>query len=72
MLDRSMPTPTQLLAGALIGQPVTDWITAQRQAGRPWRFIARDLAEATDGQIDVTVQTLHNWMREAASAERAA
>lgn len=66
-----MPTPTQLLAGALLGQPATDWITARRAEGRSWRFIARDLADATDGQIDVTVQTLHNWMREARQ-ERAA
>lgn len=60
-----MPTPTALLAEALLGCPITEWITARRRAGRSWRFVARDLADATDGQIDVTVQTLQNWMREA-------
>lgn len=60
-----MPTPTALLAGALLHEPVTEWIAARRAEGRPWRFVARDLADATDGRIDVTVQTLHNWMADA-------
>lgn len=45
----------------LLGQPVQDWISARRASGRPWRLIARDLYEQTNGQIDVTHETLRTW-----------
>lgn len=55
-------TPTQRLAGMLLGQPVTDWVVVRRDAGRSWRLVARDLYEATNGQVDVTHETLRLWI----------
>ena len=38
------------------------WIHERRAAGRSWRLIARDLYEATNGQIDVTYEALRRWV----------
>jgi hypothetical protein len=51
----------QKLASLLLGQPVDQWIAAQRKAGLSWRLIARALYERTNGQVDVTYETLRNW-----------
>lgn len=60
-------TATQRLASHLIGRDVRDFIAERRDEHRPWRFIARDLYEATDGQIDVTHETLRQWHSEVAA-----
>jgi hypothetical protein len=57
---------TQRLATILLGQDVNEFIDSRREAGRPWRYIARDLYDATNGQIDVTYETLRNWRGSAA------
>lgn len=54
-------TPTQRLAAAALGQPVTEWIAIRRADGRSWREIAADLADATDGQIVVTHEAVRGW-----------
>jgi len=54
-------TPNQKLAGMLLGKPVKDYIQERRDAGRSWRLVARDLYEATNGQIDITYQAAKNW-----------
>ena len=54
-------TPTQRLASLILQHPVDEWITDRRDEGRSWRLIARDLLAATDGQIDVTAETLRGW-----------
>lgn len=54
-------TPTQRLASILLGESVQTFIATRRENGRPWRFIARDLYDATEGQIDVTHETLRQW-----------
>lgn len=59
-------TATQRLATLLLGQDVQEFITEKRNAGRPWRFVARDLYVATDGQVDVTYETLRQWSEAAA------
>lgn len=61
------PTPTQVLASLLIGQPIGDWITAKRAEGVTWRQMARDLREATDDQIDITGEALRLWHEEVAA-----
>ncbi|UNX54122.1 hypothetical protein MF406_14395 [Georgenia sp. TF02-10] len=68
-LGSETPTPTQRLASVLLGQDVQTFIAERRETRRAWRFIARDLYEATDGQIDVTHETLRQWYAE---TERAA
>lgn len=54
-------TPSQKLAGMLLGRPVKDYIRERRDLGRSWRLVARDLYDATNGQIDITYQAAKNW-----------
>lgn len=54
-------TATQKLATHLIGQDVQVFIAERRAKKRAWRFIARDLYEATDGAVDVAHETLRQW-----------
>jgi hypothetical protein len=58
---RPPETATQRLATILLERDVRDFITERRTAGRAWRFIARDLYDATEGQVDVTYETLRQW-----------
>jgi hypothetical protein len=53
-------TPTQRLADILLGQPLEAFVR-ERRPDRSWRLIARDIYEATKGEIDVTPVTLSNW-----------
>lgn len=55
------PTPTQRLADLLLGVPLGEFVATRRSAKRSWRLIALDLRDETDGEIDVTPQTLQNW-----------
>lgn len=54
-------TPSQRLATLHLGQPVHQWIAERRQAGKSWRHIARDLSEATNGEVDLTYEALRLW-----------
>lgn len=67
--ESAATTATQRLASLILGQDVLDFIAARRPpAGNTaWRFIARELYDATDGQIDVTYETLRTWHGEAAA-----
>lgn len=53
-------TPKQRLASILLGTPVAPWIRTRRPH-TTWRHISLELREATNGEIDVPVQTLINW-----------
>ncbi len=53
-------TSAQQLATILLKQDVSEWI-AERRPGMSWRKLARELHDATDGQVDVTQQTLYSW-----------
>lgn len=61
-------TPTQRLASILLHRPVSDFIGESRAAGKSWRVISRDLYKATNGQIDVTAETLRGWNASSAAA----
>lgn len=63
---RSPETATQRLASLLLKQDVLAFIAERREAGVAWRHIARDIYEATGGQVDVTYETLRTWHGEAA------
>ena len=54
-------TPSQKLATLLIGTDLEAFVRERRTAGTSWRHIARAIYEATDGQVDVTHETLRNW-----------
>lgn len=45
------------------GQPLEDWIADRRETTppTPWRTVARELYEMTDGLVDLAPQTLINW-----------
>jgi hypothetical protein len=62
-------TPTQRLADLLLPTTLGDFVATRRAGGRSWRLIARDLHEQTNGQVDVTAETLRGWF---GSSERAA
>lgn len=53
--------PHQRLASLLLGEPLDSYIKTRRDAKRSWRLIAREIYDKTEGQIDVTPQTLRNW-----------
>lgn len=60
----SSPPPTkQDLASGLLGQNVLDWIAERRDPDdkRSWRMIARQLRVATEGEVDVTGETIRLW-----------
>ena len=54
-------TPTQRLATLILGRDLGSFVAERRAEGRAWRFVARDLYEATGGEIDVTYETLRSW-----------
>jgi hypothetical protein len=63
-------TPTQTLASVLLGRDLADYVIEKRRA-RPrwsWRLISEQLAEDTDGQVDVTGEALRTWYAEACEA----
>lgn len=68
-------THAQRLAGLLLGEPVVDWLLAERASvgdkKGTLRFLSRRLHEATDGQVDVTPETIRLWLIEAQTVEAA-
>lgn len=60
-------SPTQKLASVLLNQDVREFIEQRRSQGMAWRFIARDLYEATEHQIDVTYETVRSWAEDEAA-----
>ncbi len=56
----------------ILGEDLDRWISAKRDEGRSWRLVARDLFEATDGEIDVTYETLRAWYASTDSTEEVA
>jgi hypothetical protein len=58
-------TPLQRAADALVTEKVgiglAEFVQRRRATGASWRSVARDLAAATDGAIDVTDVALSNW-----------
>ena len=57
------PSAHQQLATVLLQRPVTDWILEERNSRFTWREIAEHLCDITDGLVDLSDQTLSNWMR---------
>lgn len=53
--------PQQRYADLLLGRSVDDFIAERRANDVSYRRIARDLADATDGEIDVSDVTIRAW-----------
>lgn len=56
-------TPQHRLADLILGGEgsLVEFVGSRRAEKRSWRLLARDLYEATDGQVDVTWETLRTW-----------
>lgn len=64
-------TPTRRLADLLLPGGLDAFVLTRRAEGRPWRLISRDLWEATDGDLDVTYETLRSWFPDDRGSEKA-
>jgi hypothetical protein len=55
--------PNQTLAELILGRPLAEYVIEKRTARPrwPWRMIAEQLAEDTDGKVTVTHEALRNW-----------
>lgn len=51
----------------LLAQPVDQWIQDRRADGMSWRAITRLLCDKTNGQIDITHETVRAWARQDAA-----
>lgn len=61
-----MASPTKQLADRLltdrtVADSVDQFIADRRTDHKSWRRIALDLRDLTDGQIDVTPETIRGW-----------
>lgn len=56
-----MKTTTHILADHLLDVPLAQYVGAKRAAGESWRNIALGLRDDTDGQVNVTHETLRRW-----------
>lgn len=66
---RMEPTTTRKLASLILDEPVADWVAAQRAKGLSWRLIAHQLRDVTDGQVDVTHESIRTWSTTIGPAE---
>lgn len=57
------PTPNQALATLKLGRDVVQWVQERRGSDPQPSFqtIANELRAATDGQVEVTDQTIRLW-----------
>lgn len=61
-------TPKQRLAELLLGESLEHFVRSRRADGLPWRYVARDLFDATGGEVDVTHESLRLWFPDEAKA----
>lgn len=54
-------TPTQRLASTLLGQPLEEWVAARRLMRMSWKAIAAELSVSTNGQVNISRETLRGW-----------
>jgi len=52
------PTPTEAKARVRLGEDLKTWVGRYRSDDRSWRWIAKQLATATEGEVDVTGEYL--------------
>jgi hypothetical protein len=43
-------------------------VRERRERKRSWRLIARDLLTATDGEVDLTFETIRSWFPDEAAS----
>lgn len=67
------PTSTaQVLAEHILGEPIVPWLSDRRRQGQPdersYHRLAADLREATGGKVDITGESVRQWLKESDSA----
>lgn len=56
------PTPLQRLADYLLAPDGLEaFVRSRRADGVAWRIVERQLYETTNGEVDVTFETLRQW-----------
>lgn len=65
--DHTSDPPLRRLADHLLDGKLDDFVLTRRAEGMAWRLIEREIWVATDGQVDVTFETLRNWYAEDAA-----
>lgn len=60
-----MKSPLQRAASTGLGTDVIEWARVQRDDGRSFAEIARELRVSTGGIVDVTDETIRRWISEA-------
>lgn len=60
-----MKSTAHRYADSLLPVPLVDYVAEKRAEGKSWRRISLDLRDDTDGEIDVTHETLRTWCAEA-------
>lgn len=51
-------TPTESKARVRLGEDLATWVERYRRDDRSWRWIAKQLATTTEGEVDVTGEYL--------------
>jgi hypothetical protein len=72
MRDSHLKLAADALLKSSHGHTLDGWMLDRDDLEVPASAIARQLAEATDGAITVTPQTIRNWLRQARRAEKRA
>lgn len=62
-------TPTRRLADFIVPGGLDAYVAQHRGRGDSWQRIARDLYLDTDGELDITFQTLASWFAAAESEQ---
>ncbi|GEM_PF-6559713 len=70
--DRGLKATIDRLLRRDLGITLDGWILDQVDDHRSYAWISRRLAEVTDGVANVSKQTIAEWHRQAAAAEREA
>lgn len=61
-----MKSTTHRYADVVLDRPLADYVAERRGNGVSWRRISLDLRDDTDGEIDITYETLRAWFPELA------
>lgn len=54
-------TPRQRLAERHLDRPLGEWVSDRRDRGESWATIAEALADATDGDVEISREAIRLW-----------
>lgn len=61
-------TPKRRLADLLLPEGLEHFVRSRRANGVAWRVVARDLWMETEGELDITFESLRAWFPDEAEA----